>query len=120
MQDNLRTWGTGGLRRISPDEPFRDLIVSPPARGPERALASHPSLKPQHLMRQLVRVALPLGRGTILDPFMGSGSTIAAASACGLRSVGVEVDPAYHAEAMHAIPALAALSLKQPRANGKA
>lgn len=33
VQDNLRKWKTGGLRRISPDEPFRDLIYSSPARG---------------------------------------------------------------------------------------
>ena len=27
VQDNLRKWKTGGLRRISGEEPFRDLIV---------------------------------------------------------------------------------------------
>jgi len=49
------------------------------ARGEERKIAPHPSLKPQAFMRQLVRAALPLGRGVILDPFMGAGSTVAAA-----------------------------------------
>jgi len=44
-------------------------------------------------MRQIVRAALPLGEGTILDPFMGAGSTIAASIAVGYRSVGVESDP---------------------------
>jgi site-specific DNA-methyltransferase (adenine-specific) len=32
VQDNLRKWGTGGLRRISPGSPFRDLIASSPTR----------------------------------------------------------------------------------------
>jgi site-specific DNA-methyltransferase (adenine-specific) len=90
VQDNLRRWGTGGLRRISRHEPFKDLIPSAPARGKEREIAPHPSLKPQHFLRQIVRAALPLGKGVILDPFMGSGLTIAAAAACGLRSIGLE------------------------------
>jgi len=110
VQDNLRKWGTGGLRRVSGSEPFRDLIVSSPARGAERAIAPHPSLKPQAFLRQLVRAALPLGEGTILDPFMGSGSTIAAAAALGLRAIGLEADPQYFAMAEAAIPRLARLT----------
>lgn len=110
VQDNLRKWGTGGLRRISPAEPFRDFIYSSPARGEERRFAPHPSLKPQHFMRQLARASLPLNRGIILDPFMGSGSTIAAATACGLQSLGLEKNPEYFALARSAIPLLATYS----------
>jgi DNA modification methylase len=113
VQDNLRTWRTGGLRRISGEEPFKDLIYSSPARGAERALAAHPSLKPQHFLRQLVRAALPFGEGTLLDPFMGSGSTIAAASACGLHSLGVEVQRDYYRLATKAVPKLAALTIER-------
>ncbi|MGH8689543.1 MAG: DNA-methyltransferase [Burkholderiales bacterium] len=109
VQDNLRKWKTGGLRRISKDEPFRDVIEAGVARNGERALAPHPSLKPQHLLRQLVRASLPLGQGVILDPFMGSGSTIAAATACGLRSIGLELNKEYFEIARRAIPALARL-----------
>ena len=112
VQDNLRKWGTGGLRRISDDEPFKDLIPSSPARGMEKEIAPHPSLKPQRFMRQIVRASLPLGTGTILDPFMGSGATVAAASACGLHSVGIEKDPEYFRMASRAIPMLAELSPK--------
>lgn len=111
VQDNLRKWKTGGLRRISGEEPFRDLIHAGVARGRERELAPHPSLKPQALLRQLVRAALPCGEGTILDPFMGSGSTIAAASACGLRSIGLEVNSKYFKLAEAAIEELAALPI---------
>jgi len=106
VQDNLRKWKTGGLRRISIAEPFRDMIVSSPARGLERRLAAHPSLKPQAFLRQLVRAALPLGEGAILDPFMGSGSTIAAASACGLRGIGLEIHKEYFDMAVKAVPGL--------------
>jgi len=109
VQDNLRKWKTGGLRRISDSEPFKDLIQSSPARRREREIAPHPSLKPQNFLRQIVRAALPLGEGTILDPFMGSGSTIAAATAIGLRSVGVEARAEYFSMAKTAIPRLAKL-----------
>ncbi len=109
VQDNLRKWKTGGLRRISDSAPFKDLIQSSPARSREREIAPHPSLKPQNFLRQIVRAALPLGEGTILDPFMGSGSTIAAATAIGLRSVGVEARAEYFSMAKTAIPRLAKL-----------
>lgn len=118
VQDNLRRWGTGGLRRISELEPFKDLILSSPARGLERRIASHPSLKPQKFLRQIVRASLPLSEGCILDPFMGSGSTIAAATACGLRSIGVEAKPEYFAMAEKAIPDLAIMSEKVLGSNG--
>ncbi|HXG13344.1 MAG TPA: DNA methyltransferase [Gemmataceae bacterium] len=118
VQDNLRKWKTGGLRRISADEPFKDLIYSSPARGYEREVAPHPSLKPQSFLRQLVRAALPLGEGVILDPFMGSGSTIAAAAACGLRSIGIESNAEYFQLAARAIPLLADLLPNQTGKNG--
>ncbi len=115
VQDNLRKWKTGGLQRISSDEPFRDLIHSSPARGYEREVAPHPSLKPQHFLRQIVRAALPMGDGVILDPFMGSGSTIAAASACGMRSIGIERSNEYFRMASRVIPLL-----RDYEPNGKA
>jgi site-specific DNA-methyltransferase (adenine-specific) len=113
VQDNLRTWKTGALRRPSTDEPFRDLIEASPARGREREISPHPSLKPQALMRQLVRASLPLGEGVVLDPFMGSGSTVAAASALGYQSIGVERKQEYFDMALEAIPRLAALDFSQ-------
>jgi site-specific DNA-methyltransferase (adenine-specific) len=108
-QDNLRKWQTGGFRRPSPQRPFGDVIRSSPTRKEERSLAPHPSLKPQAFMRQLVYGVLPLGRGIVLDPFAGSGSTLAAAEAVGYRSIGVEKDPHYFDMASRAISKLAAL-----------
>lgn len=110
VQDNLRKWKTGGLRRISGDSPFSDVIVSSPTRREERALSPHPSLKPQMFMRQIVRASLPLGKGVVLDPFMGGGSTIAAAIAVGYESVGLEHDPAFFETAAAGIPKLSALN----------
>jgi DNA modification methylase len=108
VQDNLRKWKTGGLRRPSAERPFGDVIKSHPTRKDERAIAPHPSLKPQAFLRQLVHGVLPLGEGVILDPFAGSGSTLAAAEAVGYSSMGVEMDATFAAMARRAIPRLAA------------
>jgi site-specific DNA-methyltransferase (adenine-specific) len=106
---NLKRWGTGALRRPSRDEPFKDVVECAPARGRERELAPHPSLKPQKLMRHLVRASLPLGKGTVLDPFSGSGSTLAAASALGYTSIGIERDSEYIDLSRGAFPGLKSL-----------
>ena len=106
VQDNLRNWGTGGFRRISKEKPFGDVIQSAPTRSAERELAPHPSLKPQQFMRQLVRGVLPLGKGVVLDPFAGAGSTLAACNYVGYDSIGVERDAGYFNVAKDAIPKL--------------
>lgn len=106
VQDNLRKWGTGGFRRPSPDKPFGDVIASSPTHKSERQLAPHPSLKPQQFLRPLVRGVLPLGRGIVLDPFCGTGSTLAAAEAVGYSSMGIEKDPHYFEVAKKALPKL--------------
>jgi len=111
VKDNLKNWKTGGLRRPDKNIPFQDLINSRPARGLEKSLAPHPSLKPQAFLRQVVRAALPLGDGIILDPFMGSGSTIAAATSLGFRSIGLEKNRAYYRMALRAVPCLSLLCL---------
>ena len=112
VSDCLRTYGTGGLRRISHDQPFADVIVSERTPRRERDIANHPSLKPQSFLRQVVRAALPLGTGTVLDPFAGSGSTIAAAEAQGINSIGVERFVDYFEMGKQAIPKLAQLAVE--------
>lgn len=107
--DCLRTFQTGGLRRKADGTPFGDVIVSTRTSSRERQIADHPSLKPQSFLRQVVYAALPLGEGIIADPFMGSGSTIAAAEAQGLTAVGIERHPEYYSISQRAIPMLAAI-----------
>lgn len=107
VQDNLRKWGTGGFRRPSADRPFGDVIQSSPTHKIERTLAPHPSLKPQAFLRVLMRGVLPLGKGVILDPFCGSGSTLAAAEAVGYTSIGIEKDYRYFEMAKRSLPKLA-------------
>jgi len=60
-------------------------------RGPGN---NHPTVKPLDLMRYLVRLVCPIG-GVVLDPFSGSGTTLAAAQAEGCLAIGVEREAAY-------------------------
>jgi DNA modification methylase len=106
VQDNLRKWKTGGFRRPSGERPFGDVIPSSPTHKSERNLAPHPSLKPQAFLRTLIRGVLPLGEGVVLDPFAGSGSTLAAAEAVDYQSIGIEKDSRYFNLATTAIPKL--------------
>lgn len=103
---NLRRWKVGGLRRTPDGRPFPDVLKSEFPLALESEIAPHPTLKPQRFLRQLAWAALPLGEGTILDPFMGSGSTLAAAAALGYRSIGIELDPEFMKLAEKAVPNL--------------
>lgn len=105
----LRQFQTGGLRRLPDGNPFEDVILSERTPKLEREIADHPSLKPQSFMRQMVFAALPLGKGVVADPFMGSGSTIAAAEAMGIHAIGSERQLDYFNMAKGAVPQLAML-----------
>jgi len=56
---------------------------------------NHPTVKPLDLMRYLCRLITPVG-GTILDPFMGSGTTGIAAAKEGFGFIGIEKEQAYY------------------------
>jgi len=86
-------------------EPEKPLNWSSGAQSPgtfqsentHRAAANHhPTVKPTELMRWLVRLVTPPG-GTVLDPFLGSGSTARACDIEGFDCVGIEIDPGYAA-----------------------
>jgi site-specific DNA-methyltransferase (adenine-specific) len=112
VSDCLREFGTGGLRRISPEQPFSDVIVSERTPQRERDIANHPSLKPQSFLRQVVHASLPLGSGLIIDPFMGSGSTVAAAEAQGVPCIGVERFVDYFELGKQVVPILARITFE--------
>ena len=63
---------------------------------------NHPTVKPTDLMRYLCRMVTPPG-GVVLDPFMGSGSTLKAAELEGFSAIGIELSPEYIAIARRRI-----------------
>ena len=70
------------------------------ASAAERQGVTHPTVKPLDLMAYLCRLVTPPG-GTVLDPFMGSGTTIKAALSEGFSAIGIEREPSYFAMAEH-------------------
>ena len=108
VAQNLRKWGFGALRMLSGGRPVPDVIPSSKTPEVEKKIADHPSLKPQQLLRLFCRMLMP-NAGILIDPFMGSGSTIAACAALKQESIGLEIDPEYYALAHRAIPQLAEL-----------
>jgi site-specific DNA-methyltransferase (adenine-specific) len=117
VSDCLKELQTGALRRKPDGNPFEDVIESERTPQRERRIADHPSLKPQSFLRQIVYASLPLGEGIVLDPFMGSGSTVAAAEAVGYPCIGVERHEEYFAMSQQAIPALGGLSIKEAQSS---
>ena len=61
---------------------------------PGASVRGHPAPYPVALAERLIRMFSFAG-DTVLDPFLGTGSTQLAAVACGRNSIGVEVDPTY-------------------------
>jgi len=55
---------------------------------------NHPTVKPIEVISQLVRVSSCLGQ-TILDPFMGSGTTLRAAKDLNRKAIGIEIEEKY-------------------------
>jgi site-specific DNA-methyltransferase (adenine-specific) len=96
-------WGLGRFTRGKHETAFL-LAKGRPPRPPRgiadviewerEADAFHPNQKPVHALLPLLAAFVPPG-GLVLDPFMGSGSTLRAAKDAGLRAVGMEVDEDY-------------------------
>ena len=75
-----------------PDAPFFRHCAHPLWRGPiERGIEWHPTPKPVWLMRELVTASVPEG-GSVLDPFMGSGSVGVACMAENRNFTGIELN----------------------------
>jgi DNA modification methylase len=86
-QHGRKRWNGGGLPAV--------WIVNRPLNGSaERAEASHPTPKPSQLLNTLVRQFTDPGE-TILDPFMGSGTTLIAAKRLGRKAIGIELNEKY-------------------------
>ena len=90
-----RNIGLHGMpeRTPHPDEPNGRAWDIPGSHSTPRT-NHHPTVKPIDLMQWLVRLVTPPG-GTVLDPFMGSGTTGIAASREGFHFIGVELNPEY-------------------------
>jgi site-specific DNA-methyltransferase (adenine-specific) len=98
---NTNFGGSGGVRGHDDNggSAARFFYTAKATRA-ERQGVTHPTVKPLDLMAYLCRLVTPPG-GTVLDPFMGSGTTIKAALSEGFNAIGIERDPAYFEMAQH-------------------
>lgn len=89
-QSEFVVWGTNGPRGDQYDYALRGVYPWPVPVNDDRV---HMTQKPVELMRDLVRICPP--GGTVLDPFMGSGTTLVAAKSLGRKAIGIEIEEAY-------------------------
>jgi len=79
----------------SPGATFNEMCASPVFRGAsDREMDGHPTPKPRWLMERIVRASSNAG-DTVLDPFMGSGTTLVAAKNLGRKAIGIEIEERY-------------------------
>lgn len=80
-------WGSNG--------PFESHDAYPPGIFRENVVKDkdHIAQKPLDVMKWVLGIAKP--GSVVLDPFMGSGSTLAAAKSLGMKAIGIEVDERY-------------------------
>lgn len=85
----MRGADTGRMRWNGGGRPafYQHMVL----HGVER---THPTQKPESLMLELVELFTDPGE-TILDPFMGSGTTLVAAKRLGRKAIGIEMNEAY-------------------------
>jgi len=79
---------TGKVRTFKSDDALGGAVVEIERKN------THPTIKPTELMRYLVRLVTP-PQGTVLDPFMGSGSTGKACILEGFNFVGIDMSEEY-------------------------
>lgn len=97
---NEKGWGFAGSDKIAGYDDGDDLSAArfffcAKATQKDRGVSNdHMTVKPTDLMRYLCRLVTPAG-GTVLDPFMGSGSTGKAAMLEGFGFIGIDTNPEY-------------------------
>jgi site-specific DNA-methyltransferase (adenine-specific) len=90
FEDRPSQLNSGGIgRKISVEKRLEENGENAPTMK-----NNHPTVKPTDLMRYLINLVTP-PNGTILDPFMGSGSTGKAAIRCGVNFIGIEREQEY-------------------------
>lgn len=90
--DNMKKWGTG-LIYTPFGVPTNVMHFNKPNKE-ERKNNSHPTVKPIALIEKLLEIFCPAG-GIVLDPFLGSGTTLVAANKLGRVCIGCEINEEY-------------------------
>lgn len=100
--------GPGGSVGLRPSYELVTLLPMPSFAIPDRGIPDvwtvpwssfkpngHPAEKPVPLLSRLIQTSGVAPDAVILDPFMGSGSTLRAAADLGYRAIGIEIEERY-------------------------
>lgn len=85
---------SGGKYEFNVDSLHKGVFNYPLTRQGEKKDGKHPNQKPLNLMGELISILSTEGQ-TILDPFMGSGSTGVACKSLNRNFIGIELDETY-------------------------
>ena len=104
------TFNYDSMKALNEDLQMRSDWLFPICSGAERlkeatGRKTHPTQKPEALLHRVILAASHAG-DVVLDPFLGSGTTAAAAKRLGRNFIGIERDPAYAAAAEARIDAV--------------
>lgn len=88
-QSEYVVWGSRGPLRLDPPVYLPGVLRAPSPKKNRQ----HQTEKPLGIMESLLRIVPP--GGTVLDPFVGSGTTLVAARSTGRKAIGIEIEPAY-------------------------
>ena len=95
-------WGDIGESRYATEDGGPLLMRSVMFHRSCHGEAVHPTQKPVAVMAPLIEYSCPPG-GTVLDPFIGSGTTAQAAAQLGMSCIGIEINPDYAAMARNQV-----------------
>jgi DNA modification methylase len=77
-----------------PKATFNEHCAAPVWVGPTEPRDDHPTAKPEWLFKRIILASSDTS-DTVLDPFMGSGTTLRAAKDLGRKAIGIEIDERY-------------------------
>ena len=93
-QKSKHTFNYETMKEIAGGKQMKSVWTMSAARGDEKQFGKHPTQKPLSLLRQII-IASTNAADIILDPFVGSGTTVVAALAEGRRAIGIDSEPDY-------------------------
>ncbi len=82
------------MRQLAGGRQMKSVWEIPAPGADEKQFGKHPTQKPVALLKRILIASSNEG-DLVLDPFMGSGTTLVAALRCGRSAVGIEIDPKY-------------------------
>lgn len=95
--ETFKRYGTGLLYTKNETNGFQSNILTGYKKTPEEKTFKHCTVKPLSLMNKLIRITTPLlSSNVVIDPFMGTGSTLLAAKNLGTSYLGIEINKSYY------------------------